>query len=215
MASHEREMKKNHLLARPRRGATKPIVSELRVLLQPSTARPHVWYPCENFQNLLAAMDPTGLTYFSKYFPHASGAISGGRASFRDPRGKGNTVLCCSSLARAYIYGELYDEIDISRSHFTSVIGSFTLLNQPLPLSLLRPHPQYKITYTARSIHSSPWVKRPSSDFRGALSEWPPRRVFFSVLHSTSSPATQCSSPGTTLSMSRGSPGEGTKDRTG
>ena len=89
-------------------------------------------------QNLGHAMDANGVSWFQPLYPSSVGSVKGGRATFRDTRGKGNTVLTCNEEARAYIYGEFYDEIDISRSHITAVIGCFSLTRAPPPVTMLR-----------------------------------------------------------------------------
>ena len=91
-----------------------------------------------NLRNLRAAMDPNGVIRFSREYPSSVGGVPGGRATFRDTRKKGNTFLTCSAVARAYIFGPYYDEIDMSRSHFNIVLGCHALTNEPRPVTMLR-----------------------------------------------------------------------------
>ena len=50
----------------------------------------------------------------------------------------GHPPRTCHAGARAYVFGELWDEIDISRSHVKAVFGCWTLTGNPRPSSLLR-----------------------------------------------------------------------------
>ena len=88
--------------------------------------------------NLRRAMDEHGVTRFSRLYPNSIGGITGGRATFRDTNGKGNTILTCASSIRSYVYGKYYDEIDISRSHISMVFGCWTLTGRRRPVTLLR-----------------------------------------------------------------------------
>ena len=88
--------------------------------------------------NLLASMDSHDTIRFSRHYPNSVGTVQGGRAIFRDYRGKGNTLLTCHANTRAYIFGPFHDEIDISRSHLTHCVGSYALTRRPRPISMLR-----------------------------------------------------------------------------
>ena len=90
------------------------------------------------FQNLWRAMDASGLSHFKQEYPSSTGGVRGGRATFRDTNGKGNAFLTCHEAARAYVYGAYYDEIDISRSHFTHLMGCWSRTGQPRPTTVLR-----------------------------------------------------------------------------
>ena len=83
-------------------------------------------------------MDASGLSHFKQEYPSSTGGVRGGRATFRDTNGKGNTFLTCHEAARAYVYGAYYDEIDISRSHFTHLMGCWSRTGQPRPTTVLR-----------------------------------------------------------------------------
>ena len=89
-------------------------------------------------RNLYASMDPNGVSLFRRSYPSSAGGIVGGRATYIDTRRKGNTFLSCPPIARTFIYGEYYDEIDMSRSHFTAVLGCYALSHQPAPITMLR-----------------------------------------------------------------------------
>jgi len=56
----------------------------------PSSHRLHV------LNNLLACMDANDIISFSRHYPNTTGGVQGGRATFRDSRGKGNTFLTCN-----------------------------------------------------------------------------------------------------------------------
>ena len=90
------------------------------------------------FRNLRAAMDSQGVARFERRYPNSAGGITGGRATYYDTRKKGNTFLSCPAIARTFIYGALYDEIDISRSHFSALISCHLLTGDPRPITLLR-----------------------------------------------------------------------------
>jgi len=96
------------------------------------TTRLHV------FRNLRASMDANGVARFERRYPSSAGGVAGGRATFCDVRGKTNVVLTCPAVARAYIFGDNYDEIDISRSHFTTVLGCHRLTGRPATVTQLR-----------------------------------------------------------------------------
>ena len=96
--------------------------------------------------NLRRAMDEHGVTRFSRLYPSSIGGITGGRATFRDTNGKGNTILTCASSIRSYVYGKYYDEIDISRSHISMVFGCWTLTGRRRPVTLLRFLSESKLT---------------------------------------------------------------------
>ena len=83
-------------------------------------------------------MDPHGVSLFRRNYPNSVGGVAGGRATYIDTHGKGNTFLSSPALARAFIYGDYYDELDISRSHFSAVIGCHSLSHRPHPISMHR-----------------------------------------------------------------------------
>ena len=88
--------------------------------------------------NLLSAMDRDGIIRFQREYPSSAGGVQGGRATFRDTNGKGNTFLTCSDKVRSYVFGEYYHEVDISRSHISMVFGSWQVTGRPEPLTLRR-----------------------------------------------------------------------------
>ena len=110
-------------------------LARINAVLSSARLPPHRKYV---FQNLRAAMDAHGVTWFRAEYPSSTGGIPGGRATFKDTNNRGNTFLTCPDVARAYIYGDLYDEIDISRSHFSSLLGCFSLTGRSRPPTMLR-----------------------------------------------------------------------------
>ena len=91
-----------------------------------------------NLRNLRFAMDSHGVIRFERRYPIMAGGISGGRATYYDTRGKGNTFLTCLDAIRSYVFGAHYDEIDISRSHISSVFGTWISTVRPRPPTLNR-----------------------------------------------------------------------------
>ena len=88
--------------------------------------------------NLLAGMNRDGIILFQREYPSSAGGVQGGRATFRDMNGKGNTFLTCAEIVRTYVFGEYYHEVDISRSHISMVFGSWQVTGRPAPLTLKR-----------------------------------------------------------------------------
>ena len=62
----------------------------------------------------------------------------GGRTVYHDTQGKGNIFLSCHEMIRAYVFGEFYDEVDMSRSHINSVLGCWSLTGRPHPTTYTR-----------------------------------------------------------------------------
>jgi hypothetical protein len=91
-----------------------------------------------NLSSLIESMDHHGTIRLRPTHPNYGPGITAGRTVYRDCNGKGNTFLTCSAIARSYVFGELYNEIDISRSHITLTFGCWTLTGAPPPLSLRR-----------------------------------------------------------------------------
>ena len=83
-------------------------------------------------------MDPNGIIHFERRYPIRAGTVSGGRASYFDKHGKGNTFLTCHDMIRSYVFGSYYDEIDIARSHISSVFGTWLSRSRQRPVSLCR-----------------------------------------------------------------------------
>ena len=83
-------------------------------------------------------MNEDDVIRFRPHYPSSAGGIQGGRATFYDTRSKGNTFLGCPDYIRSYAFGMHYDEIDISRSHISSVIGCWLLTRRPRSISCLR-----------------------------------------------------------------------------
>ena len=75
---------------------------------------------------------------FRRVYPNTTGGVVGGRATFRDSRGRGDTFTACAAVVRAYVFGELYDEVDISRSHVSHVAGCWLISGAAHPLTLTR-----------------------------------------------------------------------------
>ena len=91
-------------------------LDELLSLPLPDSRRPLL-------AHLHAAMDADGVVRFRRVYPNTTGGVVGGRATFRDSRGRGDTFTACAAAVRAFVFGELYDEVDISRSHVSHVAG--------------------------------------------------------------------------------------------
>ena len=91
-----------------------------------------------NLLNLRRAMDDDGVLALRPVRPNSVGAIVGGRTTFFDTRGVGNVLQTCHAPTRAFVFGALWDEIDISRSHFSSVCGSWSLTRRPRTVSHMR-----------------------------------------------------------------------------
>ena len=89
-------------------------------------------------RSLHASMDSHDVSRFERHYPSSTPTVRGGRATFRDVHGKGNVLLTCSPVARAFIYGAYYDEIDISRSHFSSLLGCHRLHGHTRPITMTR-----------------------------------------------------------------------------
>ena len=83
-------------------------------------------------------MDADGVIRFARQYPNTTGGVVGGRATFRDTRNKGNTFLSCAPCVRAYVFGEWYDEVDMSRAHVTHVFGCWALSGRPHTITLSR-----------------------------------------------------------------------------
>ena len=97
--------------------------------------------PCArlaNLRNLRLPMDEQGVIRFERRYPIMAGGHIGGRASYYDTRGKGNTFLTCHESVRSYVFGDYYDEIDIARSHVSSVFGTWLTSSRTRPPSLCR-----------------------------------------------------------------------------
>ena len=92
-----------------------------------------------NLRSLLRAMDPHGVSMLQPRRPNSVGPIPGGRTTYRDQRSVGNAFLTCNATARAFVFGAYWDEIDISRSHFTSVLGRHLAQAQEHRLTILGP----------------------------------------------------------------------------
>ena len=84
-----------------------------------------------NLRSLLASMDPHGIISLKPTYPNSTGNVVGGRTVYYDTQGKGNIFLSCHELIRAYVFGEFYDEVDITRSHISSVLGCWDLTGRP------------------------------------------------------------------------------------
>ena len=80
-----------------------PRLDEILALPLPASRRPLL-------ENLRAAMDTEGVVRFRRLYPNTTGGVVGGRATFRDSRGRGDTFLACAASVRAYVFGELYDD---------------------------------------------------------------------------------------------------------
>ena len=50
----------------------------------------------------------------------------------------GNIFLTCHALIRAFVFGEYFDEVDISRSHISSVLGCWALTGRTSTLTRTR-----------------------------------------------------------------------------
>ena len=86
------------------------------------------------------SMDQHGAIILQPLRPNTIGLIPGGRTTYFDIHGVCNAFLTCHALTRAFVFGPYWDEIDISRSHLTSVLGSWSLTRRPRPVSHLRFH---------------------------------------------------------------------------
>ena len=130
----------DHWLMRPRGPHTVPLRGD-RPRLESLLASPRLPPTrAPNLRNLLRAMDPHGVTMLLPQRPNTIGLVPGGRTTYCDHRGVGNAFLTCNATARAFVYGMHWDEIDISRSHFSSVLGSWTLTQRPRTVSHIRFH---------------------------------------------------------------------------
>ena len=83
-------------------------------------------------------MDPHGIVPLQPTYPNSTGGITGGRTVYKDSQGKANIFLCCHEMIRAYVFGEYYDEVDMSRSHINSVLGCWSLTGRPHPTTYTR-----------------------------------------------------------------------------
>ena len=91
-----------------------------------------------NLTSLRASMDPHGIIPLQPTYPNSTGGVVGGRVVFRDTKGKGNIFLTCHALIRAFVFGEYFDEVDISRSHISSALGCWALTGRTSTLTRTR-----------------------------------------------------------------------------
>ena len=91
-----------------------------------------------NIAALLDALDHHDVIRFRPCHPSSAGGITGGRTTYRDTHGKGNTFLTCSAAIRSFVFGPSYHEVDIRRSHITSTSGCYSLTGGATPLSVVR-----------------------------------------------------------------------------
>ena len=91
-----------------------------------------------NLSSLRASMDPHGVIRLQPTYPNSIGGVTGGRTVYHDTQGKGNIFLSCHETIRAYVFGEFYDEVDMSRSHINSVLGCWSLTGRPHPTTYTR-----------------------------------------------------------------------------
>ena len=184
-------------------------VARLDLLLACTTLPKH---RRDNLKNQRAAMSVDGISHFERHYPSSVGSVVGGRATYRDTRRKGNTFLVCHEIARAYVYGEYYDEVDISRSHFSAVCHSHVLAQRPPPISLQRyfsepavlegdiereltgriPHFRERLATYRETCHSPP--TQPQRSRIQQLQEWIDKtdvkaKTLFSTLINIHSPA--------------------------
>ena len=83
-------------------------------------------------------MDPHGVIPLQPTYPNSTGGVTGGRTVYYDTEGKGNIFLSCHEMIRAYVFGDYYDEVDMSRSHISSVLGCWSLTGRPDPTTRTR-----------------------------------------------------------------------------
>ena len=84
-----------------------------------------------NLTSLLDSMDPNGVIPLKPTYPNTIGGAVGGRTVYRYTCGKGNVFLTCHEHIRAFVFGPCHDEVDISRSHISSVLGCWNLTGSP------------------------------------------------------------------------------------
>ena len=122
-------------LVRPRGAFTVALRGD-PVLLDAVLALPHLPPTrLSNLTSLRASMDPHGVIPLEPTYPNSTGGVTGGRTVYYDAEGKGNIFLTCHEMIRAYVFGEYYDEVDMSRSHITSVLGCWSLTGRPSTLT--------------------------------------------------------------------------------
>ena len=84
------------------------------------------------------SMDATGAIKLYICRPNTTGGVVGGRTTYKDANGVGNALLSCHAGVRAFVFGEYWDEIDITRSHIKMVFGCWELTKRRKPTSMLR-----------------------------------------------------------------------------
>ena len=97
--------------------------------------------PAHRLSNLTAirnSMDATGTIKLQVCRPNTTGGVVGGRTTYKDVNGVGNALLSCHAGVRAFVFGQYWDEIDITRSHIKMVFGCWELTTRRKPTSMLR-----------------------------------------------------------------------------
>ena len=91
-----------------------------------------------NLTSLRNSMDAQGNVVLTPMRPNTTGGVVGGRTTYKDITGATNILLSCHAGARSYIFGGIWDEIDISRSHVNAVFGCWEMAEGTSPISLTR-----------------------------------------------------------------------------
>ena len=91
-----------------------------------------------NLRSLRMSMDSHGVILLQPHHPSSASNVEGGRTTYSDSRDVGNVFLTCHPPTRAFVFGQLWDEIDISRSHINTVFGCWDLTGRPATHSLMR-----------------------------------------------------------------------------
>ena len=120
-----------------------------------------------NLRALERARDHHNVIRFQPMHPSSAGGVVGGRTTYRDIHGKGNTFLTCNADARSFLFGSFYHELDISRSHITSTFGCYTLTGRPRPISLLRfidEQEEFEADLARELRHAEPLLVREHDD---------------------------------------------------